>query len=66
MIIEGSRVMRKTSAALVAIILAAAPAMAQGHHGARADSSRVMGMMQSSSGTMQPGMMQSGMMQSPG
>lgn len=50
--------MRKTFAVLVAIMLAAVPAMAQGHHGARADSSRGMGMMQE-----QPGMMQGGMMQ---
>lgn len=50
--------MRKTFAALVAIMLAAAPAMAQGHHGARADSSRGMGMMQGQSGMMQGGMMQ--------
>ncbi|MFO7892818.1 MAG: Spy/CpxP family protein refolding chaperone [Longimicrobiales bacterium] len=54
--------MRKTFAALVAIMLAAAPAMAQGHHGARADSSRGMGMLQGQSGMMQGGMMQ--MMQS--
>ena len=50
--------MRKTFAALVAIMLAAAPAMAQGHHGARADSSRGMGMMHGQSGMMQGGMMQ--------
>lgn len=52
--------MRKTFAALVAIMLAAAPAMAQGHHGARADSSRGMGMMQG--GMMQMMHGQSGMM----
>ena len=56
--------MRKTVVVLVAIVLMAAPAVAQGHHGARADSSRGMGMMQGQSGMMQSGMMQSGMMQS--
>lgn len=50
--------MRKIFAALVAIILTAAPVMAQGHHGVRADSSRGMGMMQDQSGMMQGGMMQ--------
>ncbi|MFW6205697.1 MAG: Spy/CpxP family protein refolding chaperone [Gemmatimonadota bacterium] len=50
--------MRKTLAVLAALALMAAPAMAQGHHGARADSSRGTGMMQG-----HPGMMQGGMMQ---
>ncbi|MFO8174647.1 MAG: Spy/CpxP family protein refolding chaperone [Gemmatimonadota bacterium] len=50
--------MRNTLAALVAIVLATAPAMAQEHHHARADSSRGMGMMQDQSGMMQGGMMQ--------
>lgn len=45
--------MRKILATLAAVALAAAPAVAQGHHGARADSSRGIGMMQG-----QPGMMQ--------
>ncbi|MGK7312830.1 MAG: hypothetical protein ACN0LA_11390, partial [Candidatus Longimicrobiales bacterium M2_2A_002] len=50
--------MRKTLAVLAAIALVAAPAVAQGHHGARADSSRSMGMAQGQSGMMQGGMMQ--------
>ena len=50
--------MRRTLAVLVALVLVAAPAAAQGHHGARADSSRGMGMMQGQSGMMQGGMMQ--------
>lgn len=52
--------MRRVIAAwTVAAALVAAPAMAQGHHGARQDSARGgMGMMQGQAGMMQGGMMQ--------
>lgn len=50
--------MRRTLTMLVALALAGAPAVAQGHHGAGADSSRGTSMMQGAPGMMQGGMMQ--------
>lgn len=50
--------MRRTLTMMVAFALAAAPGVAQGHHGARGDSSGGMGMMQGQGGMMQGGMMQ--------